>query len=235
MVTNQTDPPVIWWLPLGQRSYDDTWKLQKALVAARRLRRIPDLFISVEHPHVITTGRATDLDNVLNLDAPDRSGPVPVVHIERGGDVTYHGPGQLVGYFIFNLDDSSRDLHAFLRQVEEVQLQLLAKFGLEGRREEGKTGAWVAEQKLGSVGIAVRNWITYHGFALNCATDLRFFTLINPCGMDAGVMSSISALTGRAIGVADCTTHLAPVLAEVFKRPVLRVGEKRLAPVLALG
>jgi lipoate-protein ligase B len=235
MDSQQTNAPLIWWLPLGQRSYNDTWNLQKALVQARHLRRIPDVFISVEHPHVITTGRSTDLDNVLNQDAPDGSGPVEVIHIERGGDVTYHGPGQLVGYFIFNLEDSCRDLHAFLRQVEEIQLQLLATFQLEGRREEGKTGAWVGGHKLGSVGIAVRNWVTYHGFALNCATDLRFFELINPCGMDAAVMSSVSELTGRAVPVAECTAHLAPVLEQVFGRSVLRVGEKRFTPVLASG
>jgi lipoate-protein ligase B len=131
------------------------------------------------------------------------------------------------------LEESARDLHAFLRRLEEVQLQLLAEYGLTGRREEGKTGVWVAQHKLGSVGIAVRNWITYHGFALNCGTDLRFFALINPCGMDAAVMSSVSALTGRTVSVADCTSHLGPLLRRVFGRPVLRVGEKRLAPVLA--
>jgi lipoate-protein ligase B len=235
MPTKLTDAPVIWWLPLGQRSYDDTWNLQKALVQARRLRRIPDVFISVEHPHVITTGRSTDLDNVLDRNAPDGSGPVQVIHIERGGDVTYHGPGQLVGYFIFNLDETRPDLHAFLRQVEEVQLQLLAAFGFEGRREEGKTGAWVGERKLGSVGIAVRNWVTYHGFALNCATDLRYFELINPCGMDAEVMSSVSELAGYVVPVSECISHLATVLEQVFGRPVLRVAEKRLTPVLAAG
>lgn len=220
----------IWWMPLGTRSFAEAWALQGLLVEARHRREIPDLFISLEHPHVITTGRSTQSENLLSLEAPDGSGSVPVFEIERGGDVTYHGPGQLMGYFIFDMEASGRDLHLFLRSVEQVQLELMKSFDLSGERVEGKTGVWMGEKKLGSVGIAVRHWISYHGFALNLSTDLRFFELINPCGFDAGVMSSLSLAKGSPIGRADVEPHIPAALESVFKREVVRVSEKRLPP-----
>lgn len=220
----------IWWLPLGERAYPDVWALQKRLVEHRRRREIPDLFISVEHPHVITAGRGSASENLLGREAPDGSGPVPVVAIERGGDFTYHGPGQLVGYFIFDLKEGEADLHRFLRRVEAVQIELSAAVGVTAGRRAGKTGVWVGDRKLGSVGIAVRNWITYHGFALNVATDLRFFALMNPCGFDAAVMSSLSVCTGRAVTVADVRGCIPAALRSAFGRPVVRVAEKRLPP-----
>ena len=223
-----TESHPIWWLPLGIRSFADMWELQSVLVQARLRREIPDLFISLEHPHVITTGRSAQSENLLSLEAPDGSGVVPLFDIERGGDVTYHGPGQLVGYFIFNMDALGRDLHLFLRRVEQVQLELMKAFDLEGDRVEGRTGVWMGERKLGSVGIAVRQWISYHGFALNVSTDLRFFELINPCGFDAGVMSSLSHAKGSSITISDVEPHIPGALKSVFERDVIRVSEKRL-------
>ena len=228
-VDKQANKHVIWWLPLGRREYADVWELQKRLLAARRRREIPDTVITVEHPHVITTGRTTDPENLLNLSAPDGSGAVPTFEIERGGDVTYHGPGQLVAYFIFDLNDSVRDLHQFLRKIEAVQLNLLEQQDIHAGRVEGKTGVWVDRKKAGSVGIAVRNWVTYHGFALNIATDLRFFQLINPCGFDASVMTSVSELRAAAVSVDDVLPSVPESLRAVFERDVIRVAEKRIA------
>lgn len=224
----RSDRPVIWWLPLGARAYADVWKLQKKMIDSRRRREIPDTIITVEHPHVITTGRTTDPGNLLNLDAPDGSGRVPVFEIERGGDITYHGPGQLVAYFIFDLSESVRDLHRFLRQIEAVQIALLRTFDVTSGRMEGKTGVWVGDRKVGSVGIAVRNWITYHGFALNITTDLRFFQMINPCGFDASVMTSLSELRGEPVSLDALTEYVPDALSEVFERQVVRVSEKRI-------
>ena len=230
-MADQAKAGVIWWVPLGRRPYATTWDMQRSLVDARRRREIPDLVISVEHPHVITTGRSAQPENLKDRNAPDGSGEVPIFDIERGGDVTYHGPGQLVAYLVFDLNNAGRDLHQFLRQVEEVQLKLMERFGLGGERVEGKTGVWVGDRKLGSVGIAVRHWVTYHGFALNVQTDLRFFRLINPCGFDAAVMSTMSDQVGRAIALTNVESALPDALATVFERDVLKVGEKRLAPV----
>jgi lipoate-protein ligase B len=231
MTARDTSHPV-WWLPLGQRSYNDTWKLQQALVEARRRREIPDLFLSVEHPHVITAGRSTEPAHVLDRVAPDGSGEVPLVEIERGGDVTYHGPGQLVGYFIFDLNGWGRDLHRFLRRVEEVQLRLLSHCGIQAERVAGKTGVWHGTKKLGSVGIAVRHWISYHGFALNLGTDLRFFGLIKPCGFAADTMTSAGELLARDVTVEEVLRHIPAALNAAFEQPVLRVGQKRIEPVL---
>lgn len=218
----------IWWLPLGEREYRETWSLQKKLVAARRRRAVPDLLITVEHPHVITLGRSTHAANVLSRKAPDVDGEVPVVEVERGGDVTYHGPGQLVAYFIFDLEARDRDLHRFLRDLEEVQIRMLAAAGQDGVRVAGKTGVWVGDRKVGSLGIAVRQWITYHGFALNVSTDLRYFSLIHPCGFQSDTMTSLAQLSGRAWTRATMLELFRVAVEEVFARPLVRIGEKRI-------
>jgi lipoate-protein ligase B len=229
----KTDRPVIWWLPWGTGAYPEVWELQKALVTARARRELPDLVITVEHPHVITMGRSTQPENLLGVTAPDGSGSVPVVTIERGGDVTYHGPGQVVAYLIFDLDERGRDLHRFLRDTEAVQIALLDRFGLKASRRKGSTGVWIGDRKVGSVGIAVRRWITYHGFALNVATDLRFFKLLHPCGFNADVMTSMSALLGKPLSVGTVLSCFREVVASVFDRPVVRVNRKRLPPQVA--
>ena len=218
---------VVWWLPLGRRDYLDTWSLQKSLVLARHRREVPDLLLTVEHPHVITTGRSTDPANLLSRTSPDGRETVPVVEVERGGDVTYHGPGQLVAYFLFDLEAQNRDLHRFLRDLEEVQIRMLERLGLSGGRIEGKTGVWVGDRKVGSIGLAVRHWVTYHGFALNVATDLRYFSLVNPCGFDPDTMTSVSSLLGRTVTPDELLPDLRATVEQVFGRPLVQVGEKR--------
>lgn len=154
----------------------------------------PDTLILVEHPHVITVGRTRDAaENVL---AP---GEVEVVRVERGGDVTYHGPGQIVAYPIVALREGERDLHRFLRNLEDAIIATLAAWGLDAGREDGKTGVWRNGRKLASIGIACRKWVTFHGLALNVCPDLDFFRRINPCGFDAGVMTSMEAELGASL------------------------------------
>ena len=151
--------------------------MQLELVEARQRDEIPDTLLLVEHPHVITRGAAArKRDNLLDV------GDTPLYEIERGGDVTYHGPGQLVGYPIFLLRDDERDLHVYLRNLEEALIRALARFGIAGTRKPGWTGVWnaAAERKLASIGVAVKRWVTLHGFALNVATDLARFAAINP-------------------------------------------------------
>lgn len=130
-------------------------------------------------------------------------GDIPVFEIERGGDATYHGPGQLVGYPILQLDGDERDLHAYLRNLESALIDVCADVGLEARRNPGWTGVWIGERKVASIGIAVRRWVTLHGFALNVATDLSRFAAINPCGLDAAVMTSLAAASGRPLALDD--------------------------------
>jgi lipoate-protein ligase B len=181
-------------IDLERREYGEVWKLQQELVAARQRGEIPDTLVLVEHPEVITLGRRQS--SQANVVA---AGDIPLFEIERGGDVTYHGPGQLVGYPILQLDGDERDLHAYLRNLEEALIGVCADVGVEARRNPGWTGVWIGERKVASLGIAVRKWVTMHGFALNVATDLSRFAAINPCGLDATVMTSLSKERGREV------------------------------------
>ena len=180
-------------LDLGTAPYRDVWARQLALVEQRQTGQVPDTLVIVEHPHVFTLGRRREShQNVL---AP---GDVEVIEIERGGDVTYHGPGQLVAYPILLLGDGERDLHAFLRNMEEAVIRTCARAGVTADREPGKTGVWTStpagRKKLCSMGIACRKWVTFHGLALNVTTDLSYFARINPCGFEASVMTSLDQL-----------------------------------------
>lgn len=194
-------------LDLGRREYGEVWRLQQELVAQRQAGAIEDTLVLVEHPEVITLGRR--LGSRANVLEP---GDIPIFEIERGGDVTYHGPGQLVGYPIVQLDGDERDLHAYLRALEEGLIGVCADLGLAAGRNPGWTGVWIGgpsgvpdavgkpgARKLASIGIAVRRWVTLHGFALNVATDLSRFSAINPCGLEATVMTSLGRELGRAV------------------------------------
>jgi lipoate-protein ligase B len=178
-------------LDLGLREYNDVWDLQRKLVDLRSRKLIPDTLILVQHPHVFTVGKA--VPGVL----PAQISSVPVLRIERGGQWTYHGPGQLVGYPILDLNIRQRDIHAFLRDIEETIILALAKFGIRAVRYQGRTGVWVQSRKIASIGAAIRNWTTFHGFALNVNTDLSYFGLIEPCGMPSSTMTSMKALLGQ--------------------------------------
>lgn len=176
------------WSPFDGEPYDTVYQRQKALVEERIQGRIPDTLLLGEHPHVITLGRGSHQSNLLE------TASIPVVEIERGGDVTYHGPGQLIGYPVFQLEEDERDLHQYLRNLEEMIIRVLAVFNLYGTRRSGWTGVWVGDKKVASIGVAVKKWVTYHGFALNVTTDLDQFRHINPCGLPSTVMTSIAAL-----------------------------------------
>jgi lipoyl(octanoyl) transferase len=189
-------------LDLGTAAYRDVWARQLALVEARQAGTAPDTLIVVEHPHVFTLGRRREANQ--NVLAP---GDVEVIEIERGGDVTYHGPGQLVAYPIVLLEDDERDLHAFLRDLEQAVIRTCARASVTADREPGKTGVWTTtaagRKKLCSMGIACRKWVTFHGLALNVTTDLSYFARINPCGFEASVMTSLAELGASTTGVKE--------------------------------
>ena len=204
-------------LELGLREYGEVWELQRELVAARQRDEIPDTLVLVEPPDVLTLGRGTKRENLV------RPGDRPVFEIERGGDVTYHGPGQLVGYPIFLLRPEERDLHAYLRGLEEGLMRALGELGLATGRRAGWTGVWNQEEpprKLASIGVAVKRWVTLHGFALNVCTDLTRFAAINPCGLDAAVMGSVSQSLAREVALPEIippvVRHLGDVLGRRF-------------------
>jgi lipoate-protein ligase B len=211
-------PTLLRVVDLGRREFGEVWNLQLETVAARQRNEVPDTLLLVEHPHVITLGRGAHRENVLQAEG------MPVFAIERGGDVTYHGPGQLVGYPILQFKDEERDLHLYLRRLEEVLIRTAAGFGVAAGRRSGATGVWTEgepQRKLASIGVAVKKWVTLHGFALNVSTDLSRFSAINPCGFEARVMTSLTAMTGQVIALDDVKARLLSHLGDVFKRAVV--------------
>lgn len=178
---------------LGKTDYAETWDLQKHLVDLRRDSKIPDSLILTEHNPVITMGRATSQENLVSSpDELNRRG-VELFEIERGGDITFHGPGQLVVYPIIDLDNHGRDLHKYLRDLERVVIATLDDLGIKAGLKPGLTGVWADDHKLAAIGVAVKRWITYHGLALNVSTDLDYFKLINPCGITEYPVGSIGS------------------------------------------
>jgi lipoyl(octanoyl) transferase len=189
---------------LGRVSYAAGLELQQRLVEQRRGEEIPDTLLLLEHPHVITLGSSARDANVLLSPEERAARGIELFEAGRGGDVTYHGPGQLVGYPILDLKPDRCDLHAYLRDLEQVLIDALGDFGLPAGRAEGRTGVWVQERKLAAIGVRVSSgWITSHGFALNVSTDLSFFSSIVPCGIHDRGVSSISAELGRPIPMTD--------------------------------
>lgn len=168
--------------------YADVWQWQKQLVETRIQGQIPDVLLLGEHPPVYTLGRGTHPENLGDTQA------IPVISVERGGDVTYHGPGQLVGYPIIQLAPGERDLKQLLLNIELALISTLAQFDLKAHRLPGKTGVWVGDLKVASIGVAVKKWVTYHGFALNVCPDMTPFHGISPCGFAPEVMTSVAQL-----------------------------------------
>lgn len=201
----------------GLTDYTEALECQRDLVRARLNGELnDDVLILLEHPPVITLGRgARDAHVTARAETLDARG-VEVHEIERGGDVTYHGPGQLVGYPIIDLTRHKKDVHWYLRRLEEVLIRTLARFEVTGRRRSGYTGVWVDDRKIASIGVHVKRWVTSHGFALNVRTDLSDFDLIVPCGIEAVEMTSIERERGRAHSVAEVGDEVARDFAEVF-------------------
>ena len=206
---------------LGTVPYGEALALQRRLVADRRAGAIGDRLLLLEHPHVITLGSAADGSHVLVDEAERRLLGIELHETGRGGDVTYHGPGQLVGYPILDLKPDRQDLHRYVRDLEEALIRLLATYGLEAGRKPGLTGAWVADEKVAAIGVRVSSgWITSHGFALNVNTDLSFFRSIVPCGIRGRGVTSMQRLLGRELSVDEDGSRDAAALARVFYRTI---------------
>lgn len=174
---------------LGRVGYAEAFELQRELVEKRKQGLIPDQLLIVEHPHVITLGRNGRAEHLLAGEDVLRRAGVTFCHTDRGGDITYHGPGQIVGYPILDLRDWRRDVTAYVRAIEQVLIGTLAEFGIEAGRIEGLTGVWVEGRKVAAIGVHISRWVTSHGFALNWTTDLSYFQYIVPCGLSRPVTS----------------------------------------------
>lgn len=205
---------------LGSVDYPAALELQNALVAARLDDNVGDTLLLLEHPHVFTLGRGADDRFLLN---PSN---VPVYRVSRGGQVTYHGPGQLVGYPILKLEGPDRDVIRYLRRLEQAIAAALACCGIIAGRRDGLTGVWAGPQKIASIGVGIRRWVTLHGFAVNVTTDLSFFEAIVPCGLEGCRMTSVAALGRCEVS----TTHFADVMAAEFASLFGYTQTSRVAP-----
>lgn len=196
---------------LGRLAYQPALDLQEKNAAARTSAEIPDQLLLLEHDPVYTIGRQRDRSSLGPAALPH-----PVVEINRGGQATFHGPGQLVGYFIFDLQKLTPDLHFFLRWIEEGLIALLQDYGLAAQRRESLTGVWIEDRKIASIGVGVRRWITMHGFGLNVGSDLSGYEAITPCGITGVTMTSLSREIGREISVEEAATEAARVFTAVY-------------------
>jgi lipoate-protein ligase B len=202
---------------LGLTPYGIALELQRDLARRRIAGEIhEDMLLLLEHPPVVTLGRtAKDAHVLSSRDRLDGRG-VEVYEVERGGDVTFHGPGQLVGYPIFDLKRHRRDLHWYLRQVEEALITALAEGGIDAERNSGYTGVWTRGRKIASIGVHARDWVTWHGFALNVTTDLSFFDLIVPCGIPQVQMTSMLRELGRSVAMDEVCSAITQAFGQVF-------------------
>jgi lipoyl(octanoyl) transferase len=221
----------------GLVEYGAAWELQRRVAAARKAGAIPDVLLLCEHPHVITLGRSGKISNLRAPDEMLRRMGVSFFETNRGGDITYHGPGQLVGYPILNLAEIRRDVAWYVRSLEEAMIRTTAELGIASRRVSGRTGVWVDvvagsageeaeevkeleevkdEEKLAAIGVHLSRWVTSHGFAYNVSTDLRYFDLIVPCGITGKRPTSLEKLLGRRVEMKEAAPRISAHLGEIF-------------------
>jgi len=213
---------------LGLIDYQKAHSLQLKLVELRSKGKIPDILLLLEHEHVITLGRRL---KSMDLKLPN----VPVYKIERGGEATYHGPGQLVGYTIIDLEELGIDVWEYVWRIEEILIRTIKEFGLNGYRIKKYPGVWVNGRKIASIGLALSHWITYHGFALNVNTDLRYFKLIKPCGLSPEMMTSIQRELGRKIDLEKVKRLVADNFKEVLEyRELMKLEERAIKQMLEI-
>lgn len=201
---------------LGLTGYAECWRQQQRLFELRSTNTIGDLLLLTEHHHVYTIGKGGNDSHLLADDQELRLKGIQVFHNDRGGDITYHGPGQLVGYPILDLNNYRRDLHRYLRDLEEVIIRSLSQYGISGSRDARYTGVWVGDKKICAIGIKTRQWVTMHGFALNINTDLSFFERIIPCGIAERGVTSLQEHLGRVVPLNEVARGVIHEFGDVF-------------------
>jgi len=203
-------------LRLGIVDYEQAHSLQKRILQDRIDNKCTDHLILLQHNPVITIGRGGDNKNIIVPQTVLDSSHIKVYEIERGGDVTYHGPGQLTGYPIIDLRNYKKDVHWYLRQLEETIIKFLSYYNIVGKRVSGLTGVWVDDEKIAAIGVAVKRWVTYHGFALNINPDLSHFKLINPCGITDKEVTSLTKILGFNVDMAEVEDKIVSAFSDIF-------------------
>ncbi len=203
---------------LGLIDYEKAWNLQHQLWSRRVEQELPDLLLILEHPHVITLGRRGNRSHLVASPEVLEAMRIPIVHAERGGDVTYHGPGQMVVYPILDLKEYAYRLIRYISELEEVILRVLRDFRIEGGRDPLNRGVWVDGEKIASVGVAIKRWVSFHGFSLNYETDLKYFELIHPCGLEGKKMTSLAKVLGTEISRERLLERIGSHFKQIFER-----------------
>jgi len=213
---------LMYLVDLGYMEYEKSLHIQRAIVDKRQSRLLPDVLLTVEHPHVYTIGKRGKIEDVSQT-------TIPIIRVERGGAVTYHGPGQLVAYPIISLEEVRVDVPQFIRMLEEVGILLLKDYDVAAERIEGKAGVWVNGKKIASIGLAIKNWITYHGIAININVDLRYFRAIKPCGFSPDIITSLNEILKREIPMDEAKRKFTQYFAKIFS---VRLIEKSVDSLL---
>lgn len=211
---------------LGEIDYKEAWDLQKQVFELRAAGEISDVFFQLEHPHTYTLGKVADKKNLIGSAEYLKENKISVYDIDRGGDITYHGPGQIVGYPIINLNDWVNDTHKYLRGLEEVIIKTLAYYGISAGREPKYTGVWINDRKIAAIGIKVSRWITMHGFAFNINSDLSFFNGIIPCGINDKSVTSLQKELGKEQNIQEVKDRLLLNFTEFFGYSVFNIINK---------
>ena len=218
---------------LGQRSFDEVLSIQRRVVASRQAGNLPDVLLFVEHPPTYTLGRGGCRDHLLVDEAELERLGACWVETDRGGDITFHGPGQLVGYPVVDLRLWKRDVHAYLRALEQVLIESLEQFEIKAVRDPGLTGVWHSKGKLAAIGVRVARWVTSHGFALNIHTDLRYFTHIVPCGIFGRKVSSMEDVLRQSVAVNLVKDSVSLAFSRVFERDVVMARQADFEQILS--
>ncbi len=235
----QQPEKIVWVVDLALISYGPANALQRELVEARKAGAIPDVLLLCEHPSVITLGRNGKRENLRAGEHVLAQMNVEFRHTDRGGDITYHGPGQIVGYPILDLAEHRRDIRWYVEQLEELMLRATADFGLTAHRSDANHGVWLdapsGEEKLAALGVHLSRWVSSHGFAYNVATDMRYFDLIVPCGVSGKRATSLERALGRAVAIEEVRERLVEHFASTFAREPLRMSRRELDDQLHLA
>lgn len=205
-------------IDLGLIDYKEAWDLQHELWSKRVGGELPDLLLLLEHPHVITLGRRGNRSHLLASPEALEEMRIPLFHVERGGDITYHGPGQIVAYPIIDLKNYGYRLIRYVSQLEEVVLRVLKDFEIEGVRDSLNRGVWVNGEKIASVGVAIKRWVSFHGFALNYRTDLKYFDLLDPCGLEGKKMTTMAKILGKGVPREQLVKRIGFHFRQIFER-----------------
>lgn len=222
----------LWAIDLGLRPYQEIWSLQADLVVLRQTESIADLLLLVEHEPVFTLGKGGRRDHILISSQEMARRGISLHRVDRGGDVTFHGPGQVVAYPILDLTAHGRDVHLYCRKLEEMGLGILSDYGLMGRRMPGLTGVWVGEEKIMAIGVGVKRWVSFHGLAFNVNTDLEYFRLIHPCGIKDRGVTSLACLLKREIPLQEVKEVLLHRFSSLFETNMVRMDEAEIFEVM---